>query len=99
MTGSGTDDCTVTLAAAAPSGGVSVNLSSDNSAVTVPASVTVAGSASSATFEATVAAVSSSQTGTLTASAGGVSQTFALTLNGATRVLSANLTQPCFRQM
>lgn len=96
MTGSGTDDCTVTLGGAAPSGGVSVNLSSDNSAVTVPASVTVAANASSATFEATVAAVSSSQTGTLTASGGGVSQTFALTLNGATKVLSTNLTSLAF---
>lgn len=96
ITGSGSDTCTVTLSSAASSGGVSVALSSSSSAVTVPATVTVPASASSTTFQATVAAVASAETGTLTASAGGVSQTFALTLNAATRVLSANLTSLAF---
>jgi hypothetical protein len=96
MTGSGTDTCTVTLSGAAASGGVSVSLSSNSSSVSLPAAVTIAAGASSAAFPATVAAVSSSQTGTLTASAGGVTQTFALNLNAATRVLSANLTSLAF---
>ncbi|MGA7521064.1 MAG: choice-of-anchor D domain-containing protein [Acidobacteriaceae bacterium] len=96
MTGSGTDNCTVTLSGAAASGGVSVTLSSSSSSVTVPATLTVPANASSATFQATVVAVSSSQTGTLTATAGGVTETFGLTLNAATRVLSANLTSLAF---
>ncbi len=46
-TGAGSDACTVNLNAAAPAGGTVVNLSSNQTAVTVPASVTVpAGSTS-----------------------------------------------------
>ncbi len=96
MTGSGTDNCTVTLSGAAASGGMTVSLSSNSSSVKVPASVTVAANANKATFQATVSAVSSAQTGTLTASAGGVTETFALKLNAATRVLSTNLTTVAF---
>ena len=47
MTGAGTDTCTVTLNAAAASGGFAVSLASNNSAVTVPGSVTVAAGATS----------------------------------------------------
>jgi hypothetical protein len=36
MMGSGADACTLTLSASAPSGGLILNLSSSNSAVTVP---------------------------------------------------------------
>jgi len=83
MTGAGTDNCTVTLNAAAPSGGFTVSLASNNTAVTVPASVTVAAGASSASFTATVSSVSTAQTVTLTASAGSVTETFPLQLGGA----------------
>jgi Cep192 domain 4 len=96
MTGAGSDKCTVTLSGAAPSGGVSVNLSSNNASVKVPASVTVAANASQATFQATVSAVSTAATGTLTASAGGVTETFAVKLNAATRVLSTSLNSLSF---
>jgi len=80
MTGSGTDSCTVTLNAAADSGGFAVSLGqATNSAVAVPATVTVPAGATSASFAATVfLRVSSAQTVTLTASAGGVAETFAL---------------------
>ncbi len=44
---------TVTLAGAAPTGGLSVSLSSNNGNVTVPSSVTVAAGATSANFTAT----------------------------------------------
>ena len=96
ITGSGSDNCTVTLSGAAPSGGFSVGLSSNNGSIKVPATVTVPENANSATFEATVSAVSSAQTGTLTASSGSVTETFPLKLNAADRVLSANLTSVAF---
>ena len=84
ITGSGTDACTVTLNAAAPSKGLSVSLSSSNAAVTVPATVTVPANATSAGFTATVSSVSTAQTVALTANAGGVSESFSLTLGAAT---------------
>ena len=84
ITGAGTDSCTVALSAAAPSGGFSVSLASNNSSVSVPPSVTVAAGASSATFTATVSPVSIAQAATLTASAGSVSESFALQLGTAT---------------
>ena len=88
MTGSGTDACTVTVDAPAASGGLIVNLSTNNAALTVPASVTVPADATSAGFSATVSPVAASQKVTLTASAGSVSETFAVQLNAATPTLS-----------
>jgi hypothetical protein len=81
ITGAGTDNCTVTLSAAAGSGGQAVSLSSNDTAVTVPSSVTVAAGATTASFTATAVPVSTSQTATLTASAGGADPTFAIRLN------------------
>jgi len=81
LTGAGSDACTVSLTAAAPSGGFAVALASNNSSVTVPASVTAPAGATSAAFTATVAAVSTAQTATITATAGGVSKATALQLN------------------
>ncbi|HEX4039285.1 MAG TPA: choice-of-anchor D domain-containing protein [Acidobacteriaceae bacterium] len=88
-TGAASDVCTVILTAAAPSGGLAVSLASNNSAVTVPASVTVPAGSITASFTATTAAVTSAQTATLTASAGGVSRTFAISLTSAPAALSA----------
>ena len=70
MTGAGSDSCTVTLNAAAVSGGLQVSLASSNSAVVVPASVTVPAGANSADFTANVSPVTSVQASTITASAG-----------------------------
>ncbi|MGC2619830.1 MAG: choice-of-anchor D domain-containing protein, partial [Acidobacteriaceae bacterium] len=75
MTGAGTDACVVTLNAAAGSSGLTVNLTSSSSAVTVPGSVTVAAGATSAGFTATVMAVTTAQAATLTAAAGSVTET------------------------
>ena len=61
FTGAGTDSCTVTLNAAAATGGFAVSLASNNSNVTVPASVTVAAGATSASFTATVSSVSTAR--------------------------------------
>src|SRR6185437_10267648 len=83
ITGSGSDTCTVTLNGAATGNGFVVNLASNQSAVSVPGTVTVSPGATSAGFTATIAAVTAAQTATLTASAGGATQTFGISL-GAT---------------
>ena len=88
MTGSGTDACTVSLNAAAPSGGQIVSLSSSNTLVTVPAVVTVAAGATSAGFTAAISPFSSAQTATLSAGVNGVSMAFALQLSAGTGTLS-----------
>lgn len=84
VTGPGTDNCTVTLSAPAGGGGFSVNLSSGNPAVTVPASVTIPGNAASAGFAAQVSAISTPQTTTITANANGVQVSTLLQLNAST---------------
>ncbi|HUD14317.1 MAG TPA: choice-of-anchor D domain-containing protein [Terracidiphilus sp.] len=81
LTGAGTDACTVTLNAAAPSGGLAVSLSSSSLAATVPATVTVPANATSVGFMTTVSSVGTAQPVTLTAVGGGVSETVALQLN------------------
>ena len=96
MTGAGTDSCTVTLSAAAAGRGFAVNLASNNSAVTVPGSVTVSAGSTTGSFTATVSAVSTAQTVTLTASAGGVAETFALQLVAGVPTLSINATSIAF---
>jgi len=102
VTGAGTDSCTVAVSAAAASGGFAVNLASNNTAVTVPASVTVAAGSTTASFTATVSAVSSAQAVTLTASAGGVAETFGLQLNasgqGGTGAPTLNINRKHARQ-
>ena len=96
MTGGGSDGCAVTLSAAAPDGGFVVNLASNNPAVTLPATVTVAAGSAIASFTATVSPVNSAQTVTLTASSDGTAVTFALQLNVGAPGLSANATSIAF---
>ena len=81
VSGAGTDSCTVTLTAAAPTTGVAVTLSSNNTAVTVPALVTVPANASTVAFTATVATVNAAETAMLTSAANGVNETFAIKLS------------------
>jgi hypothetical protein len=82
VTAGGTSQGTVTLTAAAPSGGASVALSSGNAGVvSVPASVLVPAGATSASFTATTGSVTSSTSVTITASYGGVTRTATLTVN------------------
>jgi hypothetical protein len=80
VTGAGTDACTVTLTSAAPSGGQTVNLTSSNTHMTVPGSVTVAAGATSANFTATVVSPYVTQTATLTAWGSGAPQSYAIDL-------------------
>lgn len=76
---------TVTLQMAAPSGGAVVTLSSSNtSAATVPASVTVAAGATSATFTVTTLAVTSTQSVTVTATYNKIVRTAALSVTPLT---------------
>jgi Abnormal spindle-like microcephaly-assoc'd, ASPM-SPD-2-Hydin len=96
LTGAGTDFCTVTLTGPAATGGLSVNLSSSSTAVTVPATVTVPANAITAGFTATVSAVTTAQTVTLKASVGSVNATFALTLNATKPTLSISATSVVF---
>jgi hypothetical protein len=72
---------TVTLSAAAPSGGVVVDLQADNPfTAQVPAVVTVPSGQTSATFNINTVSVSSTQPVTITASLGGVSKAATLTV-------------------
>ncbi len=77
MTESATQACSVQLSAAATTPFL-VSLSSNKTAVAVPASVTVSQGASSAGFNATSSSVQSTQAVKLTATAGGVSEAFAM---------------------
>ncbi|MBX6342680.1 MAG: hypothetical protein IRY97_09500 [Thermomicrobiaceae bacterium] len=72
---------TVTLTGAAPAEGVTVTLSSDNTAAaTVPPSVVVPAGATRATFTVTTNAVSTSQSAVLIGTAGGVTAHAVLTV-------------------
>ncbi|MET0655408.1 MAG: Calx-beta domain-containing protein, partial [Pseudoxanthomonas sp.] len=79
---------TVTLTAAAPSGGVQVALSSGSGAFSVPASVSVAQGASSATFPISTTASTTTVSGTLSATYAGVTRTSTLTVNATPLTLS-----------
>jgi hypothetical protein len=82
---------TVTLTAAAPSGGAVVTLTSSNTAIAgVPASITIAAGANSATFNITTAAVTANISVTLTAAYSGVSRTATLTVTAPPPPASLN---------
>ena len=89
VVGGNTAQGTVTLTAAAPSGGAVVTLNSANaSVVSVPASVTVAAGASSATFGVNTSAVTANTGVTITATYAGVSRTTTLTVTPASTTTS-----------
>jgi uncharacterized protein (TIGR03437 family) len=90
----GTVQGTVTLSAAAPSGGAVVTLGSNSSVATVPAAVSISVGATSATFTMTAGTVSANQTVTITASYGGVSTQATVTVTG-----SAATSLPPFTQI
>jgi hypothetical protein len=80
ITAAGTDNCIVTLNAAAASGGLTVDLTSNSAAVTVPSTLTVPEGQTSADFTATIATVSVAQSVALTANVAGMSESYALQL-------------------
>jgi hypothetical protein len=82
VVGGGSATGTVTLTAAAPSGGVQVALSSDDpAAATVPAGVTVPAGASSASFAIATNVVPNPQSSLIIGTAGGVSTYGILTVD------------------
>ncbi len=81
ITGVGTDACTATISAAAPSGGFSIGLGSSNSVLTIPSSVTVPANATTVSFTATAAAVTTAQSVIITGSGGGATKAFTVKLN------------------
>lgn len=74
---------TVTLSSAAPSGGSVVSLSSNNSAASVPNTVTVPQGSTSKTFAVTTTSVTSTTTALITATLGSSSQQASLTITPA----------------
>ncbi len=72
---------TLTIAEAAPTGGVVVSLSSSSTSATVPATVTVAAGATTATFTVSTSAVSATTSATITATLGNGSTTAGLTIS------------------
>ncbi|MGB0082339.1 MAG: choice-of-anchor D domain-containing protein, partial [Terracidiphilus sp.] len=82
ITGTGIDNCTVTLNAAAASDGQVVVLTSNSAAVLVPSTVTVPAGQTTASFTATIVTVSIAQSVAVTANVAGISESFALQLGG-----------------
>ena len=73
---------TVTLSAAAPTGGAVVTLTSSNTVVaTVPASITISAGSTTGTFSVATTGVSAATNVTITASYGGATQTATLTVS------------------
>ena len=94
VTGGTSAQGTISLTAAAPSGGMLVTLSTNSTAVTVPASVAVAAGATTATFAISTSSVTTSTPVTITASAGTQTRTATLTLTppGQTATLTVTAT-------
>jgi Concanavalin A-like lectin/glucanases superfamily/Putative Ig domain len=80
VTSGGNTSCTATISQAAPTGGTAVALSSSNTALTVPASVTVGAGATTGTFTATAGTVTTNQSVTIMASLNGSSKTASVTV-------------------
>jgi hypothetical protein len=74
---------TITLNAAAPSGGAVVTLSDNSAATTAPASVTVPAGSRTRTFTVTTSAVAAATAVTVTAVYAGISRTATITVNPA----------------
>ncbi len=77
----GTDNCTVSMNAPAPAGGLGINITSSSTALTVPTWVVVPANVISAGFTAKVPSAAAAQTVTLTAKFNGLSKTVALQVN------------------
>ncbi len=80
VTGGATATGTIALSGPAPANGLTISLTSDNAAATVPASVPVAASASGTTFPITTTEVTASTTANITATYNGVSKSAVLTI-------------------
>jgi len=90
MSGAGSDSCTIAVSLAAPSAGLQVNLSSNSSAIKVPASVKVPAGSSSVKFAAIISKVSSDETGVITATQGSIAKSFSISLSPGAAVAGAS---------
>jgi hypothetical protein len=91
VTGGTTAGGVVTLSAPAPSGGLSVLLSSNNPAAVVPASVLIAGGTISGSFSVTTTPVTTITSAAITASLGGNAATGTLTVKPAGQPSNINI--------
>jgi hypothetical protein len=95
ITASGHVTGTVTLSAAAPTGGVTVSLTSNYSYVTPPASVVIPAGATSATFTINASQYAAPRSAVITATYSGVSKTATITVtSSSTAALSALSVSP-----
>ncbi len=92
VTGGTSSTGTVTLSGAAPTGGISLKLTSGSAAATVPASITVPAGKTSATFTVKTTAVASDTGTSISASLSGTSQS--ATLKILAPVLSSLVLKP-----
>jgi hypothetical protein len=92
VTGGASSQGTATLSSAAPAGGAVIALSSGNTAVSMPAHITVAAGTATATFSVSTSTVSASTPVTITASYAGVSRTTTLTVNPASQTATLTVT-------
>ncbi len=81
LTSNSTLTCSVALTVGVPTGETTITLSSNNSLLPVPASVTIPAGFTSTSFTTTSGTIPSSQTATLTATLGTLTSTIAITLN------------------
>ena len=81
LVGGSSSTGTVTLNAVAPSGGITVNLSSNNGNAQPPLSVNVAGGSATATFTVTTSVVASATNATISASYNGATLSAGLGIN------------------
>ena len=82
---------TLTLTSAAPAGGITVSVISNNAAATVPSRVTVSAGASSATFNVSTLAVGTATTGTLVAIYNGNNVPASLTVTPGVALALSNM--------
>jgi len=87
--GTNPSTATVTINAAAPVGGLTINLSSSSGAAQTPATVFIPGGQTSATFTVSTIGVATVQIAGITASLNGTSKTGALTINPPSCAVSA----------
>ncbi len=86
---SGTASCILTLTQNAPSGGASVALTSDNTLLSVPPAITVAGGANTGVFSAIASAnIGSDQSAHITATLAGSVTSTTISLRGVTGISS-----------
>jgi len=92
VTGGASAMGTIALSGPAPANGLTISLTSDNAAASVPASVPIAAGATGTTFPVTTTAVTASTIANITATYGGISKSAALNITSPIIDLAAAAT-------